>query len=93
MKEDIGRGEERDFETWLGGEAHVFVKDRTAKRWSPFRMMKFLAKNAALIGLAAGIIIGAAAAAAFFRGTSGQSSRGREEKSPSGCEGKERNGT
>lgn len=93
MKESIGGGEDLDFERWLGGEAHVFVKDRTAKRWSRFRMIKFLAKNAALVGFAAGIIIGAAAATAFFRGTTGQSGRVREEKSPSSCGGKERNGS
>ena len=92
MKEDIETVGERNFEKWLGGEAHVFVKDRKDTRWSRFRVINSVARNAALVGLCAGIILGAAAATAFFRGTTVKSGRDKEEKSPSSCAGKERNG-
>ncbi|WP_455241952.1 hypothetical protein [Petrachloros mirabilis] len=89
MKYDSGMTGEREFETWLGGEAHVPETPRRGGLWPRLRGKKAIVRSYAFAGLVVGVIIGISAATAFFRGSGQRTVRPRERDTAPTKAGKE----
>lgn len=68
MKNDLGTASDQDFESWLGGEAHVRVPRRHSGLWLRVPGWNAIGRAYALAGLVVGVIIGISATTAFFHG-------------------------
>jgi len=89
MKHDSGMTGEREFETWLGGEAHVPVTPQRGGFWLRLRGKKAIVRTYAFAGLVVGVIIGIGAATAFFRGSGQRATRPQERNTAPTDAGKE----
>lgn len=87
MKHDSGMIGDREFETWLGGEAHVPPTPRRGGFWLRLRGKKAIVRTYAFAGFVVGVIIGISAATAFFRGSGLRTTRPQErDQAPADAE-------